>query len=137
MEGIFTSSPLKNRALLQLMAWLGPVFILTSGLFVTSCKKSQPPIVQAPSVEDANQTPAAIPQGSQSSPTPAVVSASPQGGADLKQLNHAYISWILQNKRRPKSFEDFVAMSGIQIPPPPAGKKYVIDKHGFINVENN
>jgi hypothetical protein len=52
-------------------------------------------------------------------------------------LNHAYIGWIVQNRRRPKSFEEYVALSGVQVPPPPAGKKYVIDKNGYINLENN
>ena len=66
-----------------------------------------------------------------------MVAASPEGGADLKQLNHAYIGWIVQNRRRPKSFEEYVALSGVQVPPPPAGKKYVIDKNGYINLENN
>ena len=64
------------------------------------------------------------------------VAVSPEGGADLRQLNHIYIGWIVQNRRRPKDFNDFVSSSGIQIPPAPAGKKYVIDKNGYIAVAN-
>jgi hypothetical protein len=60
------------------------------------------------------------------------IAANPRGGADLKQLNHAYLRWIAQNRRRPKNYEDFIAASGIQVPPAPAGQKYVIDKNGFI-----
>jgi len=65
---------------------------------------------------------------------PATVAASAEGGADLKQLNHAYIGWIVQNHRRPKTFEEFVTLSGIKFPAAPAGKKYVIEKSGFINL---
>jgi hypothetical protein len=64
---------------------------------------------------------------------PTVASAS-TGGADLKQLNHIYIGWVIQNRRRAKSFEEFVAASGVQVPPAPDGKKYVIDGNGFINL---
>jgi hypothetical protein len=65
-----------------------------------------------------------------------VIAANENGGADLKQLNHAYISWIVQNRRRAKNFEDFVAASGIQVPPAPQGQKYAIDKNGFIALVN-
>lgn len=67
---------------------------------------------------------------------PATVPAAPQGGADLRALNHAYISWIVQTRQRATSFEQYVASSGIQVPPAPAGKKYVIDHAGFIALAN-
>lgn len=66
----------------------------------------------------------------------ASVPAAPDGGADLRALNHTYIGWIVANRRRPKDFDDFVKSSGIQIPPAPAGKKYIIDKSGFIALAN-
>jgi hypothetical protein len=49
-------------------------------------------------------------------------------------LNHVYIGWIVQTHQRPKTFEEFVASSGVQVPPAPDGKKYVIDRNGFINL---
>ncbi len=64
------------------------------------------------------------------------LATAPGGGADLKDLNHAYIHWVVQTHRRAKTFEEFVAGSGISVPPPPAGKKYVIDQAGFIAVVN-
>jgi hypothetical protein len=122
----------------RLMADLGLAAILTAIFFAVGCKKSEPASAAAPPpVADTNQPPAAIPQAPQAASAPVVVAASPEGGADLKQLNHAYIGWIVQNRRRPKSFEEYVALSGVQVPPPPAGKKYVIDKNGYINLENN
>ena len=121
------------------MAGLGSVAMLMAILLAVGCKKSQPAIVEVapPPVADTSQPPAAVQPAPQAASAPAVVAASPDGGADLKQLNHAYIGWVLQNRRRPQSFEEFVSLSGIKVPPPPAGKKYVIDSHGFINYANN
>ena len=65
---------------------------------------------------------------------PVTVAPGTDGGADLKQLNHAYIGWIVQNHRRPKTFEEFITLSGMKMPPAPAGKKYVIEQSGFINL---
>jgi hypothetical protein len=62
------------------------------------------------------------------------VSAAAGGGADLKQLNHIYFSWIGRTHQRAKTFEEFQAASGVQVPPAPEGKKYVIDHNGFINL---
>lgn len=67
---------------------------------------------------------------------PESVAAAPGGGADLKDLNHAYIRWIIQSHRHAKTFEEFVAASHISVPPAPAGKKYVIDKAGFVALIN-
>ena len=34
---------------------------------------------------------------------PAVIAAEPDGGADMKELNHAYIRWVIQNRRHAKN----------------------------------
>ena len=47
-------------------------------------------------------------------------------------MERALVGWVIRNHQRPKSFEAFVAASGIQVPPPPAGKKYVIAKNMHI-----
>jgi hypothetical protein len=109
-------------------------------LLFAGCGKKQPaaetpaaaPAVEAASAPASGGQPVFMPPAA-----PVTVAVGTDGGADLKQLNHAYIGWVLQNRRRPKSFDDFIAMSGIHVPPPPAGKKYVIDKNGFINFANN
>jgi hypothetical protein len=122
--------------------------ILIAVLSCNGCSKSKPPTTQAPvqqPVTDTNQTSAAVaPQASaamtpapEDAPSPTVIAASPSGGADLRELNHAYIGWVIQNGRHPKSFDEFVATSGMSVPPPPTGKKYIIDKNGFINLANN
>ena len=47
-------------------------------------------------------------------------------------MERVLVGWVIRNRQRPKSFEAFVAASGIQVPPPPAGKKYVIAKNMHI-----
>jgi hypothetical protein len=86
--------------------------ILTATLCFTGCSKKS-----------------ATAQSSDASQTAAV----PLAPDDLRQLNHAYIDWVMQNNRHAKTFEEYVAASGISAPTPPAGKKYIIDKKGFIN----
>jgi hypothetical protein len=136
MQAFSVSGPMRSRMSNRLMADFGLMAILMAAIFAVGCKKSEPAAAAAvPSpVADTNPTPAAMPQAAAA---PVVVATSPDGGADLKQLNHAYIGWIIQNRQRPKSFEEYVALSGVQVPPAPAGKKYVIDKNGYINLATN
>ena len=47
---------------------------------------------------------------------------------DLTALNRSLKGWLMANRRVPKNFQDFAATAGITIPPPPAGKKYVLTK---------
>ena len=44
----------------------------------------------------------------------------------LRQMNRELLKWIVANKRVPASFEEFVASANLTVPPPPAGKHYVI-----------
>ncbi len=116
----------------------GPgVLILASLIFVAGCSKSKPPVAQAPPpVADTNLAAVTMPGAPVSTPAPVEIAASPDGSPDLKALNQAYIGWIVQNRRRPQNLDEFFKLSGIQFPPPPAGKKYIIDQNGFINVAN-
>jgi hypothetical protein len=114
------------------------LMLVAIGLCSGCGKKPATAIAPAPPpVADAVPTSAPPPQAASPVTEPVVIAPSADDGADLKQLNHAYIGWIVQNRRRPKSFEEFVALSGIQLPQPPAGKRYVIDQNGFINFANN
>jgi len=46
--------------------------------------------------------------------------------ANLSQLSLALRKYIAGSRSLPKYFNDFLAKSGVQPPPPPAGKKYVM-----------
>ena len=70
-------------------------------------------------------------------PTPAAAPAlatAPNGEPDLKELDRSLLRWLMRNRRKPASFEDFSATAGVAIPPPPAGKKYVIAKNMHIQL---
>jgi hypothetical protein len=127
-----------NQYRLYMRSGAGCCLILIVGcaLFSGGCSKHEP----ASQPGDTNQDQSAgapPPVYTPPAGTPApVVAASPDGGADLRELNHIYIGWVLQNRRRAKSFDDFVSSSGTQVPPAPAGKKYMIDHNGFIALAN-
>jgi hypothetical protein len=120
------------------------VFVLAAlagGLwFFSGCSKPAPEPVPAPAPATPTTTdaaPAAPVNPTMYTPpaTPApAIATTATGGADLRQLNHVYIGWIIQSHQRPKTFEEFIAASGVQVPPAPDGKKYVIDQNGFINL---
>ena len=87
-----------------------------------------------PAAESASTQP--TPVGSSPAPSPAPAAITNSAGPDLRALNQALIGWRIQNRRVPASFAEFAASAGIQIPPPPAGKKYVINSHGLISLVN-
>ena len=90
-----------------------------------------------PASSDQSSAPASADQtGSAPASAPVTVASAPDGGADLRDLNHTYIRWIVQTHQRAKTFEEFVALSGTKVPPAPAGKKYVIDHAGFIAIQD-
>lgn len=118
------------------------VLVLGVAMFIVGCgKKSENPPAGAtmapPQSNQAVVPPSSPAPGGNSQPVPAAAPATNTDTAstNLKELNHALTRWVVQNHQRPTSFEDFVARSNIQVPPPPAGKKYVI-KRGFIVLEN-
>lgn len=47
---------------------------------------------------------------------------------NLATLTRGVRRWVAANRQVPASFEDFTAKSGINAPPPPAGKKYALSK---------
>jgi hypothetical protein len=85
-----------------------------------ACKKQTPP--SAESLE--RHGPPSLNSGA--APGEIVVPDSGDTQANLNQLSIALRKYIAGSHRMPKDFEDFLARSGVQPPPPPAGKKYVI-----------
>jgi hypothetical protein len=64
--------------------------------------------------------------------TTAAPLVTPTGDPDLGAINRALLRWVMGNRRTPQNFDDFAATAGVTIPPPPAGKKYVIAKNMHI-----
>jgi len=68
-----------------------------------------------------------------SAPSQSVTNAAPNDPHEnLQLLNRALIRWMIKNHRHPQNFEDFASSASIQIPDPPAGKKYALNGRGFI-----
>jgi hypothetical protein len=108
------------------------VLLALGGGLLAGCGKKTPAVVTAapPAAAAASED---HPVLNPLPPTgPPAVPVDTQGSVDLRELNHTYISWIVQNHVRPKTFESFVSLSGMAAPPAPAGKKFIIDRNGFI-----
>jgi hypothetical protein len=112
------------------------IAILAVSICFTGCKKSKPPEAQAVAVQDTNQV--AEDHAPVFQPpvpvAPVAVNTPATGAPDLRELDRDLIRWIVGNRRPPKNFADFAATAGVQIPPPPAGKKYIIDKTMHIQL---
>jgi hypothetical protein len=80
------------------------------------------PAAKAPEAPPSSSMPAPIPApmstaaGSSNAPVP----------VDAGQLTRELRRYVVANRRIPKTFEEFVSLSKIQVPAPPAGKKYAI-----------
>ena len=109
--------------------------LLVATLVLAGCGKAKsPPASPAAPAADA---PAATPAPTATATAPAKsqpVIAAPNGEPDLPSLNRALMRWLMGNKRPPANFADFAATAGVTIPPPPAGKKYVIGKNMHIEL---
>jgi hypothetical protein len=109
------------------------LLIVGTLLGATGCKKKeQPAVVSAGSVEQAPASPAYEATLTTQASRASGAAASPE----TVDLNREVRKWILRNRRPPRNFEDFAATSDVQIPPPPAGKKYVLDKTMHVTVAN-
>ena len=114
-------------------------------LLATGCSKKSDTSTSnmaSPSASDSTATAPATPAPDSATPAPAggsqPASAASATNAmpNLQPLNQALIGWRLQNRRVPASFAEFAASAGINIPPPPPGKKYIINSHGLISLVN-
>ena len=114
---------------------LAVVLGLMLGLGVCGCHKATTP---PPAGAGDNSSPVAAADSSSAAPLPppgppaAPLTVNDHSPQDIHTMERALVGWVIRNHQRPKSFEAFVAASGIQVPPPPAGKKYVIAKSMHI-----
>lgn len=107
-------------------------------IFATGCGKKEsgaPSATTAAPQQTATQETAAATAPSHSGynpPTPAAMAAADKGLPVLQQLNRSVIQYRMQNHRNPTRVEEVAAFAGIQVPPPPAGKKYAFNGRGLI-----
>lgn len=94
--------------------------ILLLVFVLAGCKKAPPPTAEAL----ASRRPPSPYETS--APPPIIIADSGDVNANLNQLSLALRKYIAGSHRLPKDFDDFVAKSGVQPPPPPSGKRYLI-----------
>ena len=64
--------------------------------------------------------------------------AAPENGemsATLNQLSLELRKYVVSTRSVPKNFEDFVAKSHAQVPPPPAGQNYKIQGQAVVLIK--
>ena len=114
------------------------ILFLGTVLALNGCGKKPAPSAAVLPAADTNSQPAqanpapAAPQVKQ----PVTTLVQPDGAVDLPELQRCVIRWIVANRRRPASFEDFAATAGVPIPPPPAGKKYILTRDMHVQLVN-
>jgi len=138
------------------------VLVLSVALFAAGCgkKESPKPVTNAPAAPDTTQpatptatttpttttptptapnanTPPPTPSQPPPPPPPAVAQSSDANLPILQQLNRAMFRFQMANHRSPASVEELAAAAGIQLPPPPPGKKYAINGRKMVVLMDN
>ena len=98
--------------------WFCTSLVAAIAICVVGCKKKEEP----------------APPSTQAEAAPKVANATTPAGEQV-DLNREVRRWILANRRPPKNFEEFASSSGVNIPPPPTGKKYVLDKSMHVTLK--
>ncbi|HEY1787878.1 MAG TPA: hypothetical protein VGJ73_06965 [Verrucomicrobiae bacterium] len=103
--------------------------MLAIALFANGCsRKSSDAFSSQPYVQTNQTAETTIPAPSAQPPPSGAPIVQADGQPNMVELNRAAKFWMFRNRRRPTSWDDFAANAGIQIPPPPSGKKYVLSK---------
>ena len=145
------SSKLKNGksmknsfALTKLPVIVITVAIMAAAFLFTGCgkkPKTQPPA--APPVVKQNATAPNAVQQPEETPTPVAPVVVPSVSTNCytvgapwnpQQINGRVRGWWTQHGHWPANFEEFAATSGIQIPPPPPGMKYMFDGRLHVRI---
>jgi hypothetical protein len=117
---------------------LGMVLVLAGG----GCgKKAVPLATVTPPVDAASQPASPAPQPAQANMAAqasesASALAQPGGQVDMAELQRWVVRWVVAHHHKPASFEEFAASAGVTIPPPPVGKKYILQKDLHVVLAN-
>ncbi len=104
-------------------------------LLLTACgKKDSSTAAPAPPVAEQNNAPVPAPAPAE----PVVIPPAEDGNinATLAQLTRELHRTMI-GRRLNRSFEEFVALRNLQVPPPPSGKKYAISPQWKVILVNN
>jgi len=110
-------------------------FTLAAGsLILSGCSKAPKPMAADPAVPAvaAGQPPAAVVPVPVHEPVPVPVGGNQPSPQTIHEMEKVLVGYMISQHHRPQSFEEFVAATKIQVPPPPPGKKYVIAQNMHI-----
>ena len=88
---------------------------------------------QAQVADAGSQAPVHGPGQMPAAPPKAISAGDPN--AALSQLSLELRKYVMRTRQKPKDFDDFVANSHVQPPPPPADKKYAIQGAAVVLVK--
>lgn len=69
------------------------------------------------------------------SSAPAMIQQNADPNVILAELTAELRKYVVSTRSVPKSFEEFIAKSGVQAPPAPPGKKYAIQNKAVVFVK--
>jgi hypothetical protein len=109
--------------------------MLAIALFVSGCSRKASDTSRSPASQDAGDVNPAAVSAPSAQPVPGTTSvAQADGQPDLAELNRVARFWMFRNRRRPTDWDDFAAHAGVQIPPAPPGKKYVLGQDMHVTL---
>lgn len=110
------------------------VFVALLALLLTGCKRHENAVAPPPSNGDQAQD--GHPTGPPIHPVtePTVIDDTGDVNATLGDLSTALRSYVSRTRSAPKDFQDFVTLAQVQAPPPPAGKRYAIQRGQVVLV---
>ena len=115
---------------------------MAAALLAAGCGKKETPATNTSSgarnPAASNAEPAIAPLTPVLSQTnPIVVPAADSDLSVVQQLNRAAIGFRMEKHRYPTTVEEVAAFAGIQMPTPPAGKKYILNRRGLVVLVDN
>jgi hypothetical protein len=124
---------------LLLLSWA----LLLAATLVAGCSKHRPAAGGNAATNAAQADPSAAGAAPPSRgpgpmvppPTAAVIPDTGDLNATLNQLSLELRKYVVRTRSVPKNFDEFVAKSHVQAPPPPAGKKYAIQDQAIVVVK--
>ena len=134
MKKYFSQDRPHARFAIQQLAG-GLAIVAGISMLLAGCSKAKAPSNVAntpPPAQSTNPEPAAAAPDNPQLPPTAVADTTTNGQPDFRGLNRQFISYEVQNRCHFKTIEEYAAAANVQFPPPPAGKKYALDKKGYI-----
>ena len=126
----------RGKAALDVLFIASLACALTAGCKKHVAASATPAPDQTASSNSAPETAADAPVAAPETPAEVVIPENGDINATLAQLSKELHRSIARTHYLPTSFEDFVAHAHVQVPPPPPGKKFAINRQWRIVLEN-